>query len=70
MDKRILYEKIAEKYHTTPEEVYREMQVAINAAFDSNDPAVRREWDQVRFCGEKPTPEEVIDYAVGKLTNH
>ena len=40
MREKTIYEKIAEKYNTTPEEVRREMQIAIDAGFDNPDPAV------------------------------
>ena len=67
MREKTIYEKIAEKYNTTPEEVYEEMQKAINAGFDDPDPAVQAEWKNVTLKGDRPTPEEVIDYAVKKL---
>ena len=38
---KLVKEKIAEKYNTTPEEVRREMQIAIDAGFDNLDPAVQ-----------------------------
>jgi len=38
---KLVNEKIAEKYNTTPEEVRREMQIAIDAGFDNPDPAVQ-----------------------------
>ncbi|RHN95447.1 hypothetical protein DW273_01100 [Ruminococcus sp. AM23-1] len=41
MSTLIINEKIAEKYNTTPEEVRREMQIAIDAGFDNPDPAVQ-----------------------------
>ena len=43
------------------------MQKAINAGFDDPDPAVQAEWKNVTLKGDRPTPEEVIDYAVKKL---
>ena len=52
---------------TTPEEVRREMQIAIDAGFDSPDPAVQEEWKKMTLKGDRPTPEEVINYAVKKL---
>ena len=33
MREKTIYEKIAKKYNTTPEEVRREMQIAIDAGF-------------------------------------
>lgn len=38
---KLVKEKIAEKYNTTPEEIRREMQIAIDAGFDNPDPAVQ-----------------------------
>ena len=35
MREKTIYEKIAKKYNTTPEEVRREMQIAIDAGFDN-----------------------------------
>ena len=37
MREKTIYEKIAKKYNTTPEEVRREMQIAIDAGFDNPD---------------------------------
>ena len=54
-------------YNTTPEEVRREMQIAIDAGFDNPDPAVQEEWKKMTLKGDRPTPEEVINYAVKKL---
>ena len=67
MREKNIYEKIAEKYNTTPEEVRREMQIAIDTGFDNPDPAVQEEWKKMTLKGERPTPEEVINYAVKKL---
>ena len=64
---KLVKEKIAEKYNTTPEEVRREMQIAIDAGFDNPDPAVQEEWKKMTLKGDRPTPEEVINYAVKKL---
>ncbi|MTQ68397.1 sporulation initiation factor Spo0A C-terminal domain-containing protein [[Ruminococcus] torques] len=66
MREKNIYEKIAEKYNTTPEEVRREMQIAIDTGFDNLDPAVQEEWKKMTLKGERPTPEEVINYAVKK----
>ena len=66
MREKNIYEKIAEKYNTTPEEVRREMQIAIDTGFDNPDPAVQEECKKMTLKGERPTPEEVINYAVKK----
>lgn len=67
MQKKTIFEKIAEKFHTTPEEVYAEIQKAIDAGFDNPDSRVQAEWHKVKIQGERPTPEEVISYALGEL---
>lgn len=67
MREKNIYNEIAEKYNTTPEEVYEEMQKAINAGFDDPDPAVQAEWKKMELKGDNPTPEEVISYLVKKL---
>ena len=41
MSTLIINEKIAEKYNTIPEEVRREIQIAIDAGFDNPNPAVQ-----------------------------
>jgi hypothetical protein len=41
-----ILQRIAAENHTTPEEVYREMQIAIDAAYASDDPEVRKNWSQ------------------------
>ncbi|MFR1088058.1 MAG: sporulation initiation factor Spo0A C-terminal domain-containing protein [Mediterraneibacter gnavus] len=67
MYKKTIFEKVAEKFHTTPEEVYAEIQKAIDAGFDNPDPKVQAKWRKVKMQGERPTPEEVINYALGEL---
>mgnify|MGYP003249892303 CR=1 FL=1 len=52
--------KIAENNGTTPEEVRRDMQAAIDAAFDNHDASAQPLWDMMIFEGKRPTPEEFI----------
>lgn len=61
-----ILQKIAQQNNTTPEEVYREMQIAIDAAFDSPDPQVRKNWEMIHFTGDRPTPEDVI-FGIGMM---
>ena len=58
--------RIAKENHTTPEEVYREMQIAIDSGFDNPDPEVRKEWAKIHYTGDRPTPEDVI-YGIGMM---
>ena len=62
-----IIEKVAEMNNTTPEEVYAEMQAAIDAGFCNPDPQVQKEWEKVFYRGDGPTPEDVILYAVGRF---
>ena len=64
-----IIKQVAKAHNTTPEEVYAEMQIALDAAFQSNDPEVQREWAKIPFKGDRPTPEDVIPYLVGQLKN-
>ena len=51
MHRKTIFEKVAEKFHTTPEEVYAEIQRAIDAGYDNQDPEVRAEWRKVKIKG-------------------
>ena len=62
-----IFEKVAEQYTTTASEVYAEIQKAIDVGFSNPDPAVQAEWKKMNYKGDKPTPEEVIAYLVGRL---
>ena len=52
--------KIAKKEGVTPEEVLREMQIAIDSAFDHHDANAQPLWDSIEFKGSRPTPEEFV----------
>lgn len=62
-----IIKEVAKAYNKTPEEVYSEMQIAIEAAFMSKDPESQNEWAKTPFKGECPTPEEVIPYLARKM---
>lgn len=55
-----IIKQVAMAHNTTPEEVYAEMQIALDAAFQSKDPNVQNEWEKIPLKGDHPTPEEVI----------
>lgn len=69
MNTNDIFKKIAMENNTTPEEVRTEIQKAIDAGFDSPDPQIQEEWKKMNIKGERPTPEEVIAYVVGRLKN-
>lgn len=56
--------KIAKENNTTPEHVYQEMQLAIDAAQNSPDPAIRAKWDLIPKSGETHTVEDFLEYMV------
>lgn len=64
-----IFAKVAKQHGVSKDEVYREIQKAIDAGFDNQDPAVQAEWKKMSIRGERPTPEEVIAYVVGQLQN-
>ncbi|MDD6612291.1 MAG: sporulation initiation factor Spo0A C-terminal domain-containing protein [Clostridiales bacterium] len=64
-----IIEKVAEMNNTTAEEVYAEMQMAINAGFHNPDPQVQKEWEKVSYRGNSPTPEDVILYAMEQFSS-
>lgn len=64
--KKIL-RKIAEKEGISVEEVYREMQEAINVGFSNPDPAIQAAWRNIPLPYGKPRPEDVIAYCAGRI---
>ena len=54
--------QIARQEGKTTAQVYRDMQVAIDAGFDNPDPKVQATWKDIPFKGDRPTPEDVITY--------
>lgn len=65
-----IFARVAKQHGVTKEEVYVEIQKAIDAGFDNPDPLVQAEWKKMNLKGERPTPEEVIAYVVGQLQNN
>ena len=67
------YEKliriIADKNGVTPGDVEREMQTAIDEGMKSRDPAIRKTWAKLSPSGRKPSPKDVIEYAVNRVRN-
>lgn len=61
--------KIAKDNGTTPETVLRDMQEAIDAAYDHHDADAQPLWDMMTFKGERPTPEEFVFQVAMMLQN-
>ena len=64
MSTLIINEKIAEKYNTIPEEVRREIQIAIDAGFDNPDPAVRSIYGKPESGHKEGEPDVVGTFSV------
>lgn len=64
---QLILRKIAKENSTTPDEVYREMQYAIQTAKNNSSPNARAKWDAVPSRDEIPTVEEFIDFMVSVL---
>ena len=65
--------QVAIANNTTPEEVYSEIQIALDAAFQNPDPNVQKEWAKVPLSGNRPTPEDVIPFlaiSLKSMLNH
>ena len=67
MDIDKIIRQVARAHNTTPEEVYAEMRIALDAAFQSKDPNVQKEWEKIPLKGDRPTPEDVIPAIVRML---
>lgn len=61
---------IVKQHHTTPEQVQREMEAAMEEAKTSHDPAVQARWNAIPHKGEDVTLEELINYiaSIAKLS--
>lgn len=57
-----LLQAVGEAEGLSAEEIEREMQIAIDSGFDNPDVKIKKEWAKVPFKGERPTPQEVIEY--------
>lgn len=52
--------QIAKENGSTPDSVLREMELALNEAYDRRSAEEQSLWDMLAFKGERPTPEEFI----------
>lgn len=60
---------IARQNNTTPENILRDMQIAIDAGYNNPDPDVQAKWSTIPHKGERPTAEEVINHLALTLSN-
>jgi hypothetical protein len=64
---KMILKVIAEKEGISTEEVYHEMQAAIDAGFSSSDPVIQAAWRKMPMLCGKPRPEDVIAYCAGQI---
>ena len=57
-------QEIARREGISVKQVYHEMQSAVDAACQSDDPMVRSIWRQIQTSGKRPMPEDLIRYCV------
>lgn len=57
-----IFRQIAKENNTTPKEVKKEIQKAIDVVTNSDNPQVRAYLKDIPKKGAKPTPEEFIAY--------
>ena len=62
-----IWEAVAKKHNTTPNEVYEEIAKVIDIGLSDPDPKVQAEWANIKSKGDKPTPEELLAYCVKQL---
>lgn len=58
---------LAERDHTTVEKVKEKISKRIWEGLHDPDPERRAQWARIPCAGEIPTPEEWLQYAVGRL---
>lgn len=61
------FEKIAQKEGISVNEVRQEIEIVIDDAIKSNDPAIQAFWKKMKCSSRKPTPEEVVIYLAKQI---
>lgn len=64
---KMILKIIAEKEGISVEEVYNEMQAAIDAGYSNPDPDIQEAWKKVHMPYGKPRPEDMIAYCTGQI---
>lgn len=61
--------QIAKVEGTTEEQVYADMQKAIDAGFDNPDQQVQAAWKKIPLKGIRPTPEDLMVFCASNYRN-
>ena len=62
----IAIEQLAAQKNISVEEIRREIGLAIDEAIANKEPEVHKQWAEILKYGQKPTPEEFIEYMADK----
>lgn len=65
--KKHLFEVLAEERNCTVEDIRKMISVRIEIGLCNADSQKRKEWEAIPCKGEIPTPEEWLEYAIGRL---
>lgn len=60
--------KTAYRHNVTVSVVESEIQLMIDELYDNDDLKIREAWRQICPNGEKPTVEQLIEYAVAQIS--
>lgn len=66
-EQETLLERLARENKTTVEAMREKITARIKAGLNDPDPECRAQWEQIPHAGQIPTPEEWLEYAVGRI---
>ena len=62
-----IFERLARERNITVEEMRSIISARIEKGWNDPDPEKRAQWRRIPCCGEIPTPDEWLHYAVDRL---
>ena len=65
-----IIKQVAKQNNVSVKEVKREIRTAIHTAMQSEDPNVRKRWEEICKNGKEHTPEELIRYISNDVCDH
>lgn len=66
-EQETLLERLARENKTTVEAMREQIAARIKAGLNDPDPERRAQWEKIPHAGAIPTPEEWLEYAVGRI---
>lgn len=67
MKNKDIFTEVAKQCNTNSDDVKKEMQEAIDMAFASDDPEIRKFWESIPRKSDKLTPEEAVNFIAGEI---